>query len=240
MDDLKSISNQEFDEAAARLKTAQANYEISRARRAQLDSKMARAEQEVRAAAIVRDYASITAPFAGIVTAKSVEAGTLATPGAPLLAIERDGGYRLEASVDESKLPIVKVGQNVEVTLDAANRAFSARVSETVPSVDVASRSYTAKIDLPALPQLRSRVWASHLPFERAEVVAIPASALIERGQLQSVFVVEDNLARTRLVTTGRRSCQFVEVLSGLSPGETIVAPVPATLRDGAGLEVRP
>jgi RND family efflux transporter MFP subunit len=214
MDDLaakKSISNQEFDEAAARLKTAQANYEMARARRTQLDSQMARAEQEVRAAAIVRDYASITAPFAGIVTAKSVEPGTLATPGAPLLAIERNGGYRLEASVDESKLPIVKVGQDVEVTLDAANRAFSARVSEIVPSVDFASRSYTVKIDLPALPQLRSEVFGRAIfRLSARKVVAIPASALIERGQLQSVFVVEDNLARTRLVTTGRRSGQFV------------------------------
>ena len=71
----KSISNQEFDEASARLKAAQADYEMARARRAQLDSKIAQAEQEMRAANVVRDYARISAPFAGVVTARIGGAG---------------------------------------------------------------------------------------------------------------------------------------------------------------------
>ena len=89
----KSISNQEFDEASAKLKAAQAAYEMARARRTQLDAKLAQAEQEVRATEVTRSYAEISAPFAGIVTAKSVDPGTLAVPGAPLLTIERDGAY---------------------------------------------------------------------------------------------------------------------------------------------------
>src|SRR5207302_6175864 len=95
----KSISNQEFDEASARLKAAQAAHEMAHSKRVQLDSKLAQVEQEIRAAAIVRDYARIAAPFAGVVTAKSVEPGNLALPGAPLLTIEHEGGYRLEVSV---------------------------------------------------------------------------------------------------------------------------------------------
>ena len=86
MEDLaakKSISNQEFDEASARLKSAQADYEMARSRRAQLDSRMAQVDQEIRAANIMRDYARIAAPFAGVVTARSVEPGNLAAPGAP-------------------------------------------------------------------------------------------------------------------------------------------------------------
>src|ERR1043166_8785010 len=71
----KSVSNQEFDEASARLKAAQASYHMARAKRSQLDSKLAQVEQEVHSAAIVRDYARITAPFAGIVTARSAEPG---------------------------------------------------------------------------------------------------------------------------------------------------------------------
>src|SRR6516225_7035075 len=90
----KSISNQEFDEASARLKSAQAGYDIARAKRTQLDSKLAQVEQEIRAARIMRDYTRISAPFSGVVTAKSVEPGNLAAPGAPLLTIEREGTYR--------------------------------------------------------------------------------------------------------------------------------------------------
>jgi RND family efflux transporter MFP subunit len=237
----KSISNQEFDEASARLKTARANHEMARSRRLQLDSKLAQVEQEVHSAAIMRDYATVIAPFSGIVTAKSVEPGTLVTPGAPLLTLERDGGYRLEVPVDESRLPTVKAGQSVEVVFDAPDRRVQARVSEIVPSVDAASRSYTVRIDLPADPQPRSGSFGRAIfAMGVQKVVAIPASALIERGQLQSVFVVDSGAARTRIVTTGRRSRDSVEVLSGLNPGESIVTPVPSSLLDGVRLEVRP
>ena len=64
-------------------------------------------------------------------------------------------------------------------------------------------------------------------------------AALMERGQLQSVFVVEDGVAHTRSVTTGRRANNAVEVLSGLNAGEKVVLPVPVGLQDGARVEVR-
>jgi RND family efflux transporter MFP subunit len=237
----KSISNQEFDEASARVKAAQANYEVARSKRAQLDPRLARAEQELRSAAIMRDYAKIAAPFAGIVTARSVEPGNLATPGAPLLTIEQDGVYRLEASVDESRLPAARAGAPVEVELQGVDRRLNARVSEVVPAVDAASRSSIVKIDLPAIPQLRSGMFGrAFFPLGSRKVVVVPASAIVERGQLQSVFVAEEGTARTRLVTTGQHSKDIVEVLSGLSAGEKVVAPVPAGLEDGARLEVRP
>jgi len=244
IDDLaskKSVSSQEFDESSARLKAAQAGYEMAQAKREQVQSKIAQAEQEQRAARIVRDYAAITAPFAGVVTAKSVDPGSLAAPGAPLLTIEREGAYRLEAEIDESKLAAVRAGQNVKVTLDALGRTFDARVSEVVPSIDAASRAYTVKIDLPAAPQIRSGIFGKAVfALGSRQALAIPSKALQENGQLQSVFVVSNGEARTRLITAGRRFQDAVEVLSGLNAGETVVlAPTPA-LTDGACVEVRP
>ena len=236
----KSISNQEFDEASARLKAAQANYDMTRSRRTQLNSKMAEAEQEVRAAAILRDYARLAAPFSGVVITKTVEAGNLATPGAPLLTLEQDGLYRLEASVEESILPSVRAGQAVEAMIEGAGRELHARVSEIVPSVDPASRTCVVKVDLPATPHLRTGMFGRAIFLLGVQkVVAIPVAALMERGQLQSVFVVEDGVAHTRLITTGRRARDAVEVLSGLNAGERIVAPLPPGLRDGARVEVR-
>jgi RND family efflux transporter MFP subunit len=243
MDELaskKSISNQELDEAWARLKAALAAYDMARAKRNQLDSKQAQVQQETRAATIVRDYARISAPFPGLITARSAEPGNLSAPGAPLLSIEREGTYRLEVSIDESRLPSVKVGQTVDVALEAINRQATARVSEIVPTVDAASRAYTVKIDLPALPNLRSgmfgRAW---FPLGTRKVVAIPPPAMVEHGQLQSVFVVEDGFAHTRLVTSGKHREDAVEVLSGLIEGERVVSPVPSGLTDGARVEVR-
>ena len=235
----KSISNQEMDEASARLKAAEANYEMMRSRRAQITSKAAVVEQEVRAAGIMRDYAKLAAPFNGVVITRTVEPGNLATPGAPLLTIEQDGLYRLDASVDESKLASVRVGQAVEAVLEA-DRKLKARVSEIVPSVDAASRTYIVKLDLPATPNLRTGMFGRAIfPLGVQKVVAVPLAALMERGQLQSVFVVEDGVAHSRLVTTGRRTGNAVEVLSGLTAGEKVVLPVPVGLQDGARVEVR-
>jgi RND family efflux transporter MFP subunit len=236
----KSISNQEFDEASARLKAAQANYEMTRSRRTQLNSKMAQVDQDVRAAGIMRDYAKLAAPFPGVVITRAVEPGSLATPGAPLLTIEQDGVYRLEAAVEESRLASVRVGQAVEAVIEAAGLKLNARVSEIVPAVDAASRTYIVKLDLPAAPQLRTGMFGRAIfSMGNEKVLAAPAAALIENGQLRSVFAVEGGIAHTRLITTGRRMKDAVEVLSGLSAGESVVAPVPPGLRDGARVEVR-
>jgi RND family efflux transporter MFP subunit len=206
-----------------------------------LDARLAQVEQEIRAASIVRDYARIVAPFDGIVTAKIADAGMLAAPGASLLTVERDAGYRLEVGVEESRLASVRTGQTVPVTLAALDRTVDARVSEIVPAVDAASRTYIVKLDLPAIPNLRSGVFGrAAFPLAARTVLSIPADALIERGQLQQVFVIEDGQARLRMITTGGRAAAGVEVLSGLTAGEKVVSPVPAGLADGARVEVRP
>ena len=235
----KSISNQEMDEAAARLKAAQANYEMARARRVQLNSQVAQVQQEVRSATIVRDYARISAPFAGEIVAKSVEQGNLATPGVPLLTIEQSGAYRLEASVEESKLSSLRTGQTAGVTIGDALPKLTARISEIVPAVDPVSRAGIVKLDLPPNPRLRTGMFGrAAFPLGSEKVLAVPTAAVIQRGQLQSVFVVENGVAHTRLVTTGRRSSDSVELLSGLNLGERIV-PTSAGLQDGARVEVR-
>jgi len=236
----KSISNQEFDEASAKLKAAQASYEMALAKRLQIKSKIAQTDQARRAAEIMRGYAEIHAPFSGVITNKTVEPGILATPGTPLYTIERDGSYRLEVPVEESRLASIRVGQPVKVVLDALEKSIEARVSEIVPSVDAASRSYTVKVDLPAMQHLRSGLFGRALfALGTRRVITVPADSVVQRGQLQSVLVVENGVARTRLITTGQRSDHSVEVLSGLNPGEQVIYPLPAGLSDGARVEVR-
>ncbi len=236
-----SISNQEFDESSARLKAAQAAYEMARARRLQLNSKLAQVDQEVRSAEVSRSYADVVAPFAGVVISKSAEPGSLALPGAALFTIEREGALRFEASVEEARLAAIRVGQPVSVALDSVGRTLDARVSEIVPAVDAASRAYVVKIDLPAIPGLRSGVFGrASFRLGSRDVVAIPAGAVTERGQLQSVMAADGGVARVRLVTVGEKNGDRVEVLSGLAAGEKIIFPIPPGLADGARVEMRP
>ena len=236
----RSITNQEYDEASARLKASQAALEMARSKRTQLDAKLVQMEQEVSAAGIQRGYSEIVAPFSGTIVTKFIDPGTLAVPGAPLFTIEREGAYRLEASVEESRLSVARVGKAVSVTIDGMDRTFPARVAEVVPLVDAAARSGTVKIDLPLLPGLRSGLFGrAFFDVGRRRVLTVPSASVTERGQLQSVYVAEDNIAHTRLVTIGTRVKDKVEVLSGLDQGDRVIVPVPAGLTDGAPIEVR-
>jgi multidrug efflux pump subunit AcrA (membrane-fusion protein) len=238
----KSISNQEFDEAAAKVKVATANYNLAESKRSQLSARVEQAEQAIRSAKIAQSYATITAPFAGTVTEKPVESGILASPGTPLLTIEQAGALRLEASVEESRLAQVRVGQTVAVVVDAVTGPLSGRVTEIVPSVDSASRTFLAKIDLPQRPQLRpGQFGRARFSLGQQKALTIPTASLSVRGQLQMVYVIDSSgLARSRMVTTGAVSGQETEVLSGLSAGESIVSPLTPGVADGARVEVRP
>lgn len=236
--DKKSISNQEFDDVSMKLKVARANHQMALARRAQLEAKIQQAEEAVAGASIMKGYAEIRAPFAGVVTERRVEPGNLAAPGQPLLLLEQAGGFRLEVAVDESRLGAIRVGQSVSVILDTT---LQARVSEIVPAVDAASRAFTVKIDLPARPQLRSGMFGrARFSLGTRQALLVPAGALVEQGQVQSVLVAQDGYARARLVTLGARAGDRVEVLSGLAAGERVIFPAPAGLADGARVEVRP
>jgi RND family efflux transporter MFP subunit len=237
----RSISNQEFDEASAKLKVAQAGYQMAQAKREQLASKIAQAEAGYKAAEVTRSYAEIAAPFAGVVTSKTVDQGSLAAPGAPLFTIEREGGYRLEVAAEESKLASIRPGEQASVALDALDRTLSGRVSEIVPAIDAAARAFTVKIDLPSLPQVRSGLFGrARFELGRRKVLAVASAAVVERGQLVSVLVAEEGTARTRLVTLGERRDGQVEVLSGLNPGDKVIWPIPAGVSDGSAVEVRP
>jgi multidrug efflux pump subunit AcrA (membrane-fusion protein) len=236
----KSISDQEFDEASARVKAAQSTYDMARARRAQLDQRMAQAEQDVRAAQVTRSYAELTAPFGGIVTAKQVEIGNLATPGAPLLTIERES-YRLEATVEESKLSDIRIGKAARVRIDGIDHEFDIRVAEVEPNVDAASRTFIAKLDLPSSAAWRPGQFGRVLfSLGSRRVLTLQAGAVMERGQLQSVFVAEAGFARARLITTGARMGDRVEALSGLTAGDQIIFPLPAGLGENSRVEVQP
>jgi RND family efflux transporter MFP subunit len=239
--DKKSVSNQEYDEANAKLKVAQAAYQMALSKQKQLTSKIQQAEEAVQSAEILRGYSEIKAPFDGIITDKRAEEGALAAPGTPLLTIEQAGALRLEAAVDEELLGTARLGQSVEVKVEAADRTVQGRVSEIVPSVDPASRTFTVKIDLPGTPILRSGMFArARFPSGSKRALVVPVEAIAEQGQLQSVMVVENGVARTRHITAGERRDGQIEVLSGLAVGEIVVSPRSSALRDGARVEVAP
>jgi RND family efflux transporter MFP subunit len=235
-----SVSQQEFDESQARLKRSEAVLEMAVSKRGQVEARRGQAEAEIANARVAFGYATLTAPFAGLVTERKADPGSLATPGVPLLTFEREGNLRLEASIDESRLDLARVGESVMVELDGLNRTVSGRVAEIVPSVDPATRTFTTKIDLPGLPGLRAGMFGrAAFPIGKREAVLVPQSAVVERGQIRSVHVIEGDMARLRFVTVGEARGGRREVLSGLTAGEKIIVAPPSLLADGSRVAIQ-
>ncbi|HEY6937043.1 MAG TPA: efflux RND transporter periplasmic adaptor subunit [Terriglobales bacterium] len=216
----KSVSPQEFDEIKAREQGATARRQLAQAGLAQAHAALAQAQTKL-------GYTRVRAPFDGVVTEKRADPGTLATPGMPLLVVEDQRRFRLQSSVDEGDIHLIKLGQAVPITLDSLPGVqFSGVVAQIVPAADPASRSFVVKVELPADARLRSGLFGrAHVARGQRQAVLIPRSAVLDRGQLQGVYVIgADQLATLRYVTVGRVQDKQVEVLSGLQGGERVVA----------------
>jgi len=219
----KSISPQEFDEVEARQRMTQAQLEASRARRQQAQARLEQAQAEGRATRTVHSYASITAPFTGVVSERKADPGTMAWPGMPLLTVEEDDQFRLEVELAESKAPSVHVGDSARISLDSQAAEFIARVTEIEPASDPLSRTVLVKLALPKASGLRSGSYGrARFVLGRRDALTVPASAVERRGQLTSVMVEEGGALRRRLITTGLETGGRVEVLSGLAAGEKV------------------
>jgi len=242
------ISAQEYEGVEARRQSLAAAVEQARARiravqarERQVRFRITQAMAEWETARIALGDARIVAPATAVVVDRRVEPGTLAVPGQTLLVLEDPRVYRLEAEVPESEMGRIRLGERVPVILDSLRRTLDGRVAEIVPAADPLSRTVTVKLDLPAGPDLRSGLFGrARFPAGRRRALLVPTTALVERGQLASVYVVDArDVARLRLVTIGARHPDRVEILSGLSAGERVVVHGAARVRDGARVETQ-
>jgi RND family efflux transporter MFP subunit len=186
-------------------------------------------------------YTRVTAPFDGVVTAKHADVGDLATPGRRLLAMENPASLRLEVDVPEALVGRVQLGDRLPVQVPAAEKSAQGVVSEISPTAAPGSRTFLVKLDLPDDPAFRvGQFGRAEIAIGESAALFVPASAVLQRGQMEMVFVVADGAARLRLVKTGRPVAQDIELLSGVSAGEQVVVGPASDLVDGQPVEVRP
>jgi RND family efflux transporter MFP subunit len=234
--DKKSVSPQEFDEVKARYQAALAHRDSARAVQAQAKAALAQARTSF-------SYTRIVAPFDGVITEKKADPGTLASPGLPFFTIEGLGHYRLESTVNENDLRYVQMREQVPVIVDALeNTQLKGKVAQIVPAADPGSRSFLVKIDLPADARLRSGLFG-RAQFSRGKrsSLLIPQTAVVARGQLQGVYVLDPTkIASLRYITLGKNNGAEVEVLAGLQEGERLVANPAGLDLNGKRIEAQP
>jgi RND family efflux transporter MFP subunit len=220
----KSVSPQEMDEVSRRAEGAAASVD---AMRAQTDA--ARAQEN--GARTMMSYTRLVAPFAGVVTARLADPGTMAAPGVPLLQVDRAGVLQLDANVDESAIGAIHKGMRVQVAVDGGASTTGVRtnlagaVAEIVPVADPSSHSFLVKIDLPSSSQIRAGMYGTaEFANGARQAILIPSSAVVARGSLNCVYVLDDQgIAQLRYITLGAAQGNLVEVLSGVTSGEKLV-----------------
>jgi multidrug efflux pump subunit AcrA (membrane-fusion protein) len=242
----RSVSPQEFDEVRTKLEIATAESEradrMLQAAKSKQDQMLARIDQakaDLSGAHIYAGYARIVSPINGVVVSKQADVGTMATPGTPLITIENDSSYQLEVAVEESQLGNIHLHDQAQVEIEALGaKELTCSVVEIIPTADPNSRSYTVKLALPGTSgfQLRSGLYGKARFFSgQRQALAIPQKAVSQRGQLTSVFVVDQSgVVRLRLIKTGKSIGDRIEVLAGLTDGEQIVIDSPSSLQDGS------
>lgn len=235
----RSATAQELDQAQSALEAAEAQVAAARARVAAAAASREAADAASVAAAIATSYATLVAPFDGVVTSRSVDPGSLATPGLPLLTLEDSSSFRLEVTLDEARAGQIATGQRVEAAIGAVDSAEPRRCEGTVSEVariDPDSHSFLVKIDLPHESSSRSGLFGrARFTGPSRRVLAVPSSALVRRGQLTFVYSVDgESRARLRAVSPGAGTRDRTEILAGVREADRVIVNPAPTLVDGA------
>jgi RND family efflux transporter MFP subunit len=209
----------------------------------QLEASAAGVRQAAAALAqarLARGFAAATAPFDAIVLATHVDNGDLATPGRPLLTVYAPGRLRAVVHVPASRAAVARAAQRVEVQLSGGAWVAPSARGE-LPLTDPVAQTVEWRLELPASAQsrpgeaVRVRFIGAADASRAAPRVLVPASAVLRRGELTAVYVVQAGRFALRAVRLGAdRGGAGVEVLAGLRAGERIAADALRAGLDGA------
>ena len=244
-----AVAQQNVDDARASLQSAQAGVDAAAAQVAQAEAQIAAArEQEAAAASQVRtqqaqaatqaaglenarlqlQYATIVAPFTGVVVSRSLDPGAYVTPGTstPILMVADLDHLDVLVNVTEANLTIVHQGDAAQIRVDAyPGRIFRGGVSRIAGGVDPITRTVQVEIDVPNVGHpLRPGMYATvQLAAGSAPALVVPLSALVTVGGQHYVWAVIDGKTTQRPVSVGRATGDIVEITSGLSAEDLIV-----------------
>ncbi len=233
----QSASAKELDAITLQYQSAKANADAARAMRNEVSAQLA--------------YTTVVAPFAGTVTQKLAEAGSMASPGMPILTIEQAGGLQVSASVPENQIASVKLGDEAMMSIESAGKQISGKVTQINPSSQFTGGQYIIKLSVPSSDskQLYAGMYVHvQIPIKNNSVatsadsgaVLIPVKAIINRDQLTGVYTLSSqNTALLRWIRLGSTMSDQVEVLSGLSKNESFILSADGKLYNGAPVKIK-
>lgn len=224
---------EQADAAHQRAQSLYARKFVSRAALDQADAAWKVAQAAAAASSAGLSHGAVTAPIAGVVAQRHVEPGEMALPGRPLLTLFDPKGLRVIASLPQYKLAEFQKAGRVRIEFPQTGVWVDASRVEILPTLDARSHGATARLYLPenlagVMPGMFVR---AHFTVGRAQKLTVPAAAVVRRGELTAVYVLDDKtVPRLRQVRLGEALADGeLEVLAGLAAGERVsLAPVRA------------
>lgn len=228
------LSDSELETANASFKIAQSRYaealEEARIRAGQLQQR--RAEYEIARRQLAD--AEIRAPFDGAVQERRASIGEYLPVGSPVVVLVRVDPLRLRVEVSERDAHRVQVGLPVRVTVEGDPETYLGEIRRLSPAITSGSRTLVVEADVPSGGRLRPGAFARAQVITQADFEApvVPSEAILSFAGIEKVFVVRDGKAAERRIATGDRGSNWVEVVTGLAPGEPVVL-APGNLQTG-------
>lgn len=233
-------SASELDTVEAAHKVAQTRYqaalEDARARVAAL----ARRGVELDIARKQLTDTTIRAPFRGGIQARPANVGEYVAAGSPIVTLVNTDPLRLRLEIPERYSMLVRTGQVVRVTVASDTNTYSGRISRLSPALNESNLMLLVEADVPNPGALRGGLFgrAKIVVDDKEEGLSVPINALVVFAGIEKVVTIEDGKALEKTVTTGRREADWVEILSGISPG-TVVILDPTGIRSGQKVTVQ-
>lgn len=245
----QSLTKSDFDTATTRLDTDQANVAAAKSQVDALQAQVGTAEQAVKSAELALADATLKSPMDGVVLARSIEIGTLATPGATAFVLADVSSVKAVFGVPDTMMDRVKLGTRQTITAEAVPGKLEGLITAISPSADPKSRTFSVEV---TIPNPRERINAGMIATltlaaarPAAQVPVIPLSAVIRSTQSPdgyAVFVIEDqagkSLARMRNVELGEAYGNMIGVKAGLNLGERVITTGATLIRDGWQVQV--
>jgi RND family efflux transporter MFP subunit len=229
-----SASAKEFENATLHYNSVKAKAEAAR-----------QMQKEAEAMLV---YTNLTAPFAGVITQKHLNAGSMANPGMPILVLEQAEGYKASISVSENDIAKIVEGADAEILIKSSGRSIKAKVSEVSPSSQFSGGQYLITVNIPDTEKsglysgmyVNVAIASSSKANDTDDIVLVPTSSLVHKDQLTGLYTIsEGETALLRWVKLGKTYGNNVEVLSGLSPKEKFILTSDGKLYNGAPVTIQ-
>ncbi|MDQ2177956.1 efflux RND transporter periplasmic adaptor subunit [Marinifilum sp. D714] len=227
----KSASQKEMDDVTTHYNMAKAELEAVKQMEAEVNEMLR--------------YSAIKAPYHGIIARKYMNEGDLASPGMPLVAIEKPGEYKVMARIPETEISKVQKNDVVKVKITALNEVVNGKITEVNPSALYTGNQFEAKIVLEPTKEQKTKLYSgmyAQVSLEKGGMpgIFIPNDVLVRKGQLIGVYTVSQmGTAMLRWIRVGKTKDNMAEVLSGLSDGEQYIVSYQGKIWDGAKLSIK-